>query len=188
MMSAPPSVYRRHLGAAFDLLPEEIRHFHSLSGRHNLHGRVTVIGAEIRLGLWLSALLRFPTPCMEQEFEFVLDATGDRERWQRHYPTRTMTSVLRNEGCWLVERIGPIQLWFCVDASAQRLSMQLKRVTCLGLPVPRLFMPTIKAVETATAGRLHFDVSAWLPASTLIVAYRGYLELAATEEIEDETA
>lgn len=177
MMSEHPSVYRRHLGAAFDGLPLAVRRFHSLRGQYRLQGQVTVIGPEARVGQWLSAIFRFPTPGAELPFAFVLDATSEQERWQRHYPTRTMTSVLRNQGSWLVERLGPIQLWFHLEANDQRLSMQLRRITCLGVPVPNWCRPTIKAVETGDRNRLHFDVAAWLPATTLVVAYRGYVEL-----------
>lgn len=182
-MSLPDSVYQRHLGPAFAGLPPAVQRFHRLVGRHRLQGQVTVTGPARRLGQWLSAVLRFPTPGTDQAFEFELDASSEQERWRRRYPTRTMTSVLRTHGPWLVERLGPVQLWFQLEASAQHLSMRLERITCLGLPLPSLFLPTIRAVETGDQNRLHFDVAAWLPANTLVVAYRGYLELpTATKE------
>lgn len=181
-MSMASSVYRRHLGQAFEQLPDAVQRFHSLTGRHQLQGEVTVTGPEGRLGQCLGAILRFPTPGATQAFAFTLDATAEQERWQRHYPSRTMSSVLRTEGAWLVEQLGPVQLWFQLEASPQRLSMRLLRMTCLGLPVPRRFMPSIRAIETGDQNRLHFDVAAWLPANTLVVAYRGHVELPITGE------
>lgn len=169
------SIYARHFGPAFDVLPHEVRCFHQLAGTHRLQGRVTVCGPEHFIGKCLAAIFRFPSTCTDAPLAFELTALPNGETWVRMFPGKRMVSRLSNSGDYLVEDFGPVRLWFKLDASATQLVMNLRRLTVLGIPVPAWLRPKVRAVETASFGQIHFDVAAWWPRDRLMVAYNGHL-------------
>lgn len=171
------SVYRTHLGTAFDRLPEAVRRFHSLAGRHRLSGTVSISGAESLVGRLLALCAGLPPSGPQQEFAFELDARPDRELWVRCFPGRTMRSVLAARGDWLCESFGPIRLWFKLEAREDRLLMHLHFATFAGLRLPAFLYPRVRAEEYEADGHFHFDVDAYFPGRKLLVAYKGRLSL-----------
>ena len=56
------------------------------------------------------------------------------------------------------------------------LALLLRGVRILGLPLPRVLWPRIRAGESVVAGRFVFDVEIRLPLAGLLIHYRGHLE------------
>lgn len=177
MTGAP--VYRQILGDACDALDEPVACFHGLQGRHRLHGRCSVSGAEHPLGRFVCWLLRLPRAANEAEFDFELDAGPAGETWTRRFPGRTMRSRLRaTPARKLSERLGPALLQFSLQVDDGSLSMQLDAIRIFGLPWPRRWFPEVWAFECGDDGRFCFDAGARLRVLGSLVAYSGYLELA----------
>ena len=184
-MSAPQTVYERHLGPDFEQMPPAVKALHRLAGRYRLNGTVSVVGPQSRFGKLLQLIFGFPAPADDVPFTFEIDADALRERWTRHFPGRSMTSILSNQGAYVVERLGPVKLWFMLEATTNGLSMNLCKVTLQGLPLPHWLTPRVRAMEhglsASGSGMFHFDVAAWLPKDTLLVSYRGSLDIANAE-------
>lgn len=114
--------------------------------------------------------------------EFELNASEAEETWIRHFPQRTMRSVLKPAaGGLLGECLGPTRLLFSLSANDGQLSMRLERIRIFGLPWPMRWFPQVWANERGGNGRFHFDVGARLRRFGLLVAYSGYLDLDETD-------
>ncbi|MGH8783016.1 DUF4166 domain-containing protein [Paraburkholderia sp.] len=184
-MNTGAPIYRQVLGSEFANLPFEVRAFHSLQGRVRLSGTVTVTGATTAVGRLVALALRFPAESQLETFAFELDANPLEESWTRIFPARTMRSRLSARGGFLTEAIGPIRLWFALEASSVQLAMHLRKVTFLGIPVPRSLVPRIHAVEQGDNGSFRFDVLATWPGTRHMVAYRGTLDVGPQGEAHD---
>jgi hypothetical protein len=170
-------VYQQHLGARFETLPEQVHDFHALQGKHRLSGHVTIQGAETSIGKVLGVFMGFPSAAPNQPFSFELDATPQREVWTRFFPTRKMRSCLSARGEFLTEAFGPIRLFFQLDADADKLDMHLKRMTFLGIPLPKCLVPGVQASEHGADGLFNFHIVASWPANRRVVAYTGTLQV-----------
>lgn len=171
------SLYEQVLGAQFGALHEPVRRFHSLAGRHQLHGWVRVEAPGSVLASLLALCLGAPTAAGSGALRFELDAHADHEVWTRHFPSRTMRSCLRPGGRGLIEQLGLARLSFGLETCDGKLVMRLQRLQVLGLPCPAWAMPRIVAEETGQADQLHFDVQASLPLIGQVVHYVGHLEV-----------
>lgn len=177
MTPSSHSVFRQVLGPDFNLLASELQRFHSLAGRFELSGKLTVKGPHSIAGRLMSAMFALPKTTTETNFKFELEASAKQEIWRRHFPGRLMVSKMRVGAGVLVERFGPIEFHFRLQADQGQLNMLLQSVTVFGIPSPRLLMPKMRAQETGAQGKLHFSVSAHLPLVGLLAEYRGYLDI-----------
>ncbi|MET0857288.1 MAG: DUF4166 domain-containing protein [Telluria sp.] len=177
MTTSSDSVFRQVLGPDFNLLAAELQRFHSLAGRFELTGKLTVKGPHSIAGRLVCAMFALPQTTTESNFRFELDAGAKQETWRRHFPGRLMVSKMRVGADVLVERFGPINFHFRLQADQGQLNMLLQSVTVFGIPSPRFLMPTMRAQETGAQGKLHFSVSAHLPLVGLLAEYRGYLDI-----------
>ena len=171
------SLYRTVMGDAFDRLAGPVRRFHSLAGRHELHGWVDVRAP----GSWAARLLAIclgaPTRAAQGPIRFELWAQPDAETWTRFFPNRTMRSVLKKDGIRVTEKLGASRLAFELVEVAGALEMRLETLHFWGMPCPRWLMPDITARETGESQRLNFQVQAAVPMIGLVVSYSGYLAL-----------
>ena len=173
----PQSLYQQVMGAEFDRLPVPLQAFHTLAGAHVLHGWVEVGAPES----WPARVLAWRTgaPQVTQQgpIRFELQAESTSEVWTRHFPGKTMTSRLALVDRRIVERLGAARLQFQLRGSREKLEMQLVRMHFLGVPCPRWLMPALVAEETASEGRLHFEIRAALPLLGVVTRYRGHLDV-----------
>lgn len=183
-MTTDTPIYRQLLGDDFRNLPLEVRLFHSVQGRVRFDGTVTVRGAATIAGALVAAALRFPAESPLDVFAFELDASPLDESWTRFFRARTLRSRLSLRGRFLTEAIGPVRLWFTLEANDAQLAMSLHKVTFLGIPVPRVLVPRIHAVERGENGFFCFDVSATWPGTRHMVGYRGTLDVKQQEDSE----
>ena len=173
----PLSLYQHVMGADFDRLPAPLQAFHVLAGPHVLNGAVEVGAPETWPAKALAWCLGAPQLARQGPIRFELQADGTSEVWTRHFPGRTMTSRLTLVGGRIVERLGAARLGFELRGSPQKLEMHLVRLHFLGVPCPRWLMPAIVAEETASEGRLHFEIRASLPLVGVVTRYRGHLDV-----------
>lgn len=180
-MSSTDSLYRQVLGKDFDLLGRELQIFHSMAGRVNLAGKCEVKAPHTAVGRLIGLLFSLPKATTETDFLFELDADARQETWRRHYPSRMMISRMRVRSGTLVERLGPVDLYFKLKTENSQLTMLLQGITVCGIPCPRFLIPSVLAQETASPGKLHFNVAAHLPLVGVLAEYRGYLQIEGKE-------
>ncbi len=173
-----PSMYERVMRERYARLAPAVQRFHRLAGSKTLCGEVQTDAPGSIIARLLALGLGTPRQSGSGPIRFELDATADTERWTRHFPSRTMTSVLRLEGGQLVERLGAARLRFELVEIDGALEMKLQRLHFLGITCPRWFMPRIVARETGDGDRLCFEVSAAVPLIGVVARYRGYLTVA----------
>jgi len=176
-MSSTDSLYRQILGKDFNSLGRELQIFHSMAGRVNLAGKCEVKAPHTAIGRLIGWLFALPKATAETDFRFELEADARQETWRRHYPSRMMVSRMRVRFGTLVERLGPVDLHFKLRAGNGRLTMLLQGMTVCGIPCPRFLIPSVLAEETASPGKLHFNVAAHLPLVGVLAEYRGYLQI-----------
>lgn len=176
-MTLENSLYRQVLGEDFHLLARELQVFHSFAGRVRLFGRCTVNGPQTAIGRLMGKVFALPKTTEETGFSFELEADTVRETWRRYFPGRLMTSRIRVVAGTLVERLGPVDLHFRLKADSGQMVMLLQAITVWGIPCPKFLVPSVLAEESASPGKLHFNVAAHLPVIGLLAEYRGYLNV-----------
>jgi hypothetical protein len=174
-------LYVQALGQQFTGLDTAVQQFHSLAGRHSLHGFVETEGARSLTGKVLALLLGAPRRHSAGPLAFELDADANAERWTRRFPHRVMSSTLRPFPLGIVEQLGAARLGFELDVTGGKLVMRLRRLWFWGIRCPACLMPRVTAEETGLAHTLYFNVRAEVPGIGLVVAYRGHLVLPAKE-------
>lgn len=175
-MTAQPSIYQRVLGDRFDALAKEVREFHSLQGAHKLQGAVTTSPPQNWVGRLLGLSLGTPQQAVAGCLTFDLTASSNAETWTRHFPGKSMSSVLTLREGKLQEKLGAAVLTFELRAGRDgALTMVLSRLTFWHVPCPRWLRPNILAREYGEAGALHFHVEARVPLIGLVTRYTGYV-------------
>ena len=172
---AAPPIYCALMGAAFARLAAPVQRFHRLQGKVVLTGEVDIEGPRHFATKLLAWALGAPRRSQHGPLRFELDADAEREIWTRHFPTRTMRSVLCKTSRGLTEKLGMATLTFELRERDGILSMHLQRFHVLGLPMPRWLMPTVRAEESGQGDRFVFDVEAGMPLLGRVSRYRGFL-------------
>ena len=76
----------------------------------------------------------------------------------------------------LEERLGPVSWRFAVRPEADSLEFALRGASLLGIPLPAVLRPTIRARESVHDGRFHFDAEVRLPLLGRLIHYSGDLQ------------
>lgn len=171
------SMYRSVMGDAFDRLASPIQQFHSLAGRHELHGEVQVAEPASTLAKLLAVFLGTPLKTCQGPIRFELLTAPDTETWIRFFPDKTMRSTLTKSGTRVVERLGASRLSFELVEVAGALEMHLVKLYFLGIPCPAWLAPTVTARESGGVNTLHFQIQASLPVIGMVASYTGYLNI-----------
>ena len=175
-----PQLFERALGAAWPLLPEITRRIHMADPSIILDGEAHVEGADNAAGRFIARLFGFPEAASNVPVKVVIEGDGETEQWARHYPTRTMRSVMTAADparSTVEEWMGPFRFRLRLMGSPEGIDLVPEAVTFRGLPLPLWVLPTIVATERASAeGRHLFDVLVSLWPFGRLVHYRGWLK------------
>jgi hypothetical protein len=173
-------LYRRVMGAGFDLLPEVTRRVHRGRPAIVATGEAVVIGAENPLGGMIARLFGLPKDSPRVPVRVVIEAREGREHWTRFFDGKPMRSVMsqgRKNGV-IEERFGAFTFGMRLVARAEGLDMVRVSGRIGRLPLPAFLLPRIKAEERADGdGRHAFYVEIKLPLIGRLAAYRGWLEV-----------
>lgn len=174
-------VFERVLGpAAWAALPDITRQIHRAIPSVILEGQADIDGAEMALGRVIARVFGFPEAGQGVPVRVAIESDGVAERWARHYPTRTMRSVMTAADpsrSTVEEWMGPFRFRLRLSGSAQGIDLVPEGVSFHGLPLPFWLLPKIVATERASAdGRHLFDVAVSLWPVGRLVHYRGWLK------------
>lgn len=164
---------------AWHALPEPVQCMHGAASRVTARGMADVEGDSNLLIRVLRRLLGLPSPGLQQALEFSIERHGSRETWTRRFAHGEMRSVLDHDTrtSMLLERLGPVALRFSLHHDISGIDWQLRRVSVLGLPLPRAWFGQVLSRSTAQDGRYAFYIDTRLPLAGRLVAYRGWLEI-----------
>jgi hypothetical protein len=179
----PPSdpVYRQVLADAWDELPTALRRMHDLTaGQSVVRGQANVRRGRGLLSGLVGAVIGFPKAQTDGPVEVIFERRGEAEVWTRRFGDQTFFSrqavgTGRSEAL-VVERFGPMACGMAPVVEEGVLRLVPRRWMLLGVALPALLFPRIRASETQVDGRFCFDVEISHPLTGLIVGYQGWLE------------
>lgn len=178
-MSSPTALFRRLLDTAdWSRLAPAVQRMHAEGSVVQASGKADVDGASHGPARLLRRLLTLPEPGAGQAIALTIERHGMHERWSRRFVRGHMRSTLRaGEDLRLHERLGPVTLRFSLQREGDAIDWQLRRVSLLGLPLPRALCGTVLSRSGAREGRYSFDIDVHLPLLGRLIAYRGWLEI-----------
>ena len=176
---AAPTLFRSALADRWDLLPQEVKTLHSVQDIESFSGEARVTrGTSLiaRLAAWFFG---FPRASDKIPLTITKTRTDGGEIWERNFGGRVFRSYCTPspEKYRYRERFW----WFNYEqelpVADSRMYLPVRRGWFLGLPLPRLFLPTSDSREYAKDGVFRFDVSLGAPfGAGLIVRYRGWVK------------
>jgi len=169
-----PPLYERVMGVRYRSLPAAVREMHRLHADGGASGEATVErggGVGARLIAWI---MRFP-PAGKHSLHVAFTERGGKETWTRQFGSYGFRSHLSEYDGQLVERFGPLRFHFDLPSDDTGLAMELRRWSCLNIPLPMMLAPRGRAREWQEDGRFRFDVPISLPLVGLVVHYTGWL-------------
>ncbi|TLP67921.1 DUF4166 domain-containing protein [Parasedimentitalea maritima] len=184
---APPNadaaLYRQILGHAFDRLPTQVQALHDDTAARTWAGIARVQRGAGLLSKALGRLFGFPEATNQCPVKVQFEPHKGGEKWTRTFGHKSFSSVQfagtgRNDKL-LVERFGPINVALALVIDDGKLFLIPRRWSLLGVPLPKVFLPSGSSHETQKDGTFHFDVEISAPVIGLIAAYQGSLELLA---------
>lgn len=175
-MSSAPSLYRRVLGEAFERLPHSVRALHDLPASSEFSGDAEVIAASNVIAKAVAWITGFPTRSYRCVVSVHIAIHDDGETWYRDFAGHRFHSSMRCLNGLLVEQLGPHRISFRLHTDSAQLSMHPVAWKTLGIPLPRMFWPSISARETEVDGCFHFDVASAFPIIGTVIHYRGTLQ------------
>ena len=175
----PLALFPSLLDAAdWSQLAPPVQRMHGEGARLEASGTAQVEGDTHVLARLLRRILTLPEPGADQAIAITIERDGQRETWTRRFARGQMQSVLQPGSAMAMrERLGPVSLHFCLRRDGDAIGWQLRRVTVLGLPLPRALCGSVLSRSGAHEGRYAFDIDTRLPGIGRLIAYRGWLEV-----------
>jgi hypothetical protein len=118
------TLYQRLLGNDFYRLPPILQQFHSSQGGCAT-GKVTVERHAGLLRHKAADLLHLPDACDDMALHLQVIPMENKERWIRHFNQQSLETLQWQEGEYLIEKAGPLQLAFKVAADEQGLTFRM---------------------------------------------------------------
>jgi hypothetical protein len=178
-MASPTALFPALLDAADWLrLHPAVQQMHAEGRVIEASGQADVDGARHALARWTRRLLTLPEPGTGQAIALTIERHPTHERWTRRFARGRMQSTLRRgDDLYLHERLGPVTLYFSLHREGEAIDWQLRRVSVLGLPLPRALFGTVLSRSGASEGRYVFDINVHIPLLGQLIAYHGWLEI-----------
>ncbi len=187
-------LYRRVLGAEFDRLPPMVQALHDVREKSTWSGRAGVERGSSIICRLIAAVTGLPPTGADQPLTVTFTPENGTEVWHRAFGKsafRTVQSAVGqgedNTGV-IEEAAGPaglplvrLQLKTCV--SADGLSLDLIGVRVIGLPLPRILVPSVVTREYERDGRYRFEVEAEINGLGRLVRYAGWLAPTSRAEV-----
>jgi hypothetical protein len=169
-------LYRRVLGARFDLLPDVLKRFHDRPAGGCARGTFRVVRGNGPVRNTIAGLLRMPRAGENVPVRLEVVVNGDRERWLRHFPGRCTRTVQWANGNLLMERLGLTSFSSALIVEGSRLSYEFQRAWFAGIPLPVWLSPHVDGHVDAGETGWRVVVRVFAPLIGEIVHYEGRIE------------
>jgi hypothetical protein len=177
---ADVSLYQHLLGSAYDDLPQQVKRLHAGEGTTMWRGQASVKRGSGVFANIMAVLLGFPKSTESTPVTVSFHRGAKGETWQRTFGKYKFSSFqARGKGRnvhLLTERFGVITAALALVIKDESLYLIPRRVSFLGIPMPKLFLPSGESFECETDGVFNFNVTIKVPVLGLIVAYKGWLK------------
>lgn len=171
-------LYRRALGKQFDEMPTPVRQMHEVTGASVARGQSEITRGRSVLARLIGWVARLPAAGSDVLVTVDFIPRDGVEQWRRTFGSSgfqtTLEASRRHEG-HLVERLWPMAFLLEVPADEKGLTMELRGMWFMGIPMPGFLWPHIAASERVVEGLFAFDVSISAPVAGLVIRYRGRL-------------
>jgi len=173
-------LFQQILGAKFVELPKQLQALHRVEKEHLWEGEAQVSRGKNPFAKLVAGLIGFPAETDDTAVTVNLCPDGDGERWERNFGGKSFSSyqsvgIGHNSGL-LVERFGVVSVAMAIVIKNDQLHLVPRRWEILGIPLPRMLLPSGESFEYEQEGVFRFDVAIRAPMFGLIVAYKGWLK------------
>ena len=174
-----PHLYQALLGSAYAQLPAPVRALHGSGQARVWQGRARITRGRGLLARAVARVFGFPPAGKDVPVQVSFTPHAGGERWQRHFGSHTFSTWQgagqgRNQYL-LLERFGALCIAMALVVEGERLRLVPRRMTVLGVPLPRALLPNGDTFETAVGDDFVFDVTVALPWVGHVVSYQGRL-------------
>jgi hypothetical protein len=115
----------------FDKLPRVLREFHSTPGGSRAKGT-----AVVRHDCICARVLGFPPAGDNIALSLVVTAGDERETWIRNFGGTVLSTLQWQEGRFLIEAMGPVQIAFRIQADETGMRFFSERARLWKIPIP----------------------------------------------------
>jgi Domain of unknown function (DUF4166)/Saccharopine dehydrogenase NADP binding domain len=173
-------LYRQLLGSAFTHLPLQVQALHNVSEWRCWVGTADVKRGSGMLANIINWIIGFPKDASQIPVKVTFAPESNGENWIRNFGGKTFSSFQTlgtgKNDYLLIEKFGVLSIAVALVVEEDRLFLIPRRWSCLGIPLPKILLPSGKTFETEKDGQFCFDVEISAPIIGLIVAYKGKLK------------
>ncbi len=178
MADVKAPLYRRALGDRFDALPAPIQQMHEVTVASVARGEAEITRGRTALARLIGWFGRLPAGGSDVPVIVEFTPGNGVEQWRRTFGSsgfQTTLGACKRRTGHLVERLWPMAFLLEVPVDDQGLTMVMRGMWVLGLPMPVFLWPRVAASERVVDGLFAFDVSISAPVAGLVIRYRGRL-------------
>lgn len=172
------SLLRMIIGPNFDGMPEPVRRMHNLTHTHTVHGTSRIMGGTNLLAQTIRVFARLPNPAHRAPIHIEFTQCADGEEWNRLFGASRFHTIMRRQGTRLTEQLVafPVTFIYDVKADSRGFSLHICGTRFCGIPLPRLFWPTLSARARVWRGRYQFSTMVGFWFCGRVISYFGYLD------------
>ena len=145
------------------------------SGKQRIQGF-----AEIKRGNALARLIcnifGFPPEHPHCPLTVDCEHRTDAMLWHRNFNGMKMQSHFKAKGDYLIECLGPLQLYLQPREEGGQLNYHFSATCFLHIPLPNFLSPSIEAWEKELNGEYHFYVCVTMPLVGEVITYSGIMQ------------
>lgn len=168
------NILEQQMQGGFKRLSPLLQQVHSDNQR--IEG-IAVVRRGNRLARLICTIFGFPAESSHCHLSVDCDHTADSMLWRRDFDGLKMQSHFKIKGEYLVECLGPLQMYLKPQEEAGQLNYHFESTHFLGIPMPRWLSPSIQAWEKELDGKYVFNVKVKMPLVGDVIAYHGEMKL-----------
>lgn len=179
-----PPLFHRVLGEDAKRVPAAILAVHDVGDSAVWHGEATVETGRSLLARLVRSCLGFPPSAGRVPLSVEMTPAGSGEVWRRRFGAHAMTSRLVPGSApgTIEETLGGVTVCLRLRPDARGVQQITENVRLAGIPLPKLFWPTLNIRESADGDVYRFDVAMHLW-GRLLLRYEGYLDTQVVHEL-----
>lgn len=174
MENLESNILASHMGASFSNLSPLLRKVHE--GKKRIEGEVNVEHGNI-IAKIICFIFRFPKENSKTHLVVNCYHSGNSMKWYRDFDGHKMQSHFYSSNGCLVEKLGPLDLYFHPTEEDGALIYKFGYTKLFGIPMPKFLGPIIRAREYESEGRYSFEVRVYMFCVGLVLAYAGSMQL-----------